>query len=85
MERVEFVSYDGEYPNLCSGTLVLRIDGKTVGFSNALCSGGGLDEDYNPYEGEWSVCVPEEYKHLRDEIESVVNANVEWGCCGGCS
>ena len=28
--RVEFVSYSGRYPNLCSGTLVLRIDGKTV-------------------------------------------------------
>ena len=24
---VEFVSYNGSFPNLCSGTLVLRIDG----------------------------------------------------------
>ena len=82
--RVEFVSYSGEYPCLCVGDLVLRIDGREVIFTNALCSGGGLDEDYNAYEGEWSVCVPEEYKHLRDEIEGVVNANIEYGCCGGC-
>lgn len=24
---IEFISYDGEYPNLCSGLLLVRIDG----------------------------------------------------------
>lgn len=27
--KIEFVSYDGEYPNLCSGELTLKINGKT--------------------------------------------------------
>ena len=26
--HVKFVSYDGEYPCLCSGTLILNIDGE---------------------------------------------------------
>lgn len=83
--RVEFVSYDGAYPNLCSGVLVLRIDGELVTLGKySLRSGGGIDEDYVPYEGLWSVNVPEEYEHLKAEIEDVVNANVEYGCCGGC-
>lgn len=31
-ERVKFVSYDGKWPCLCSGTLVLNIDGKDYSF-----------------------------------------------------
>ena len=29
---IEFVSYDGAYPNLCSGKLIVRINGKEVSF-----------------------------------------------------
>lgn len=37
---VEFISYTGEYPNLCSGVLTVRIDGKEVRFGH----------DYNKFE-----------------------------------
>ena len=32
MNKIEFVSYDGGYPNLCSGKLVVKIDDKEVSF-----------------------------------------------------
>ena len=87
MNRVEFVSYDGRYPNLCSGVLVLKLDGKKVTFPRySLSSGGGLDDEYETYEGAWSIDrwplgFPEECKK---EATEVVNLNVEHGCCGGC-
>lgn len=86
---VEFVSYDGKWPNLCGGNLVLKIDGKTVEFPEyCMCSGGSVwfteDWDANVEYGPWSVDVPEEYAHLKDEIEACVNENVSYGCCGGC-
>ena len=37
--KIEFVDYTGSWPNLCSGTLILRIDGEIYSF------GGYVDED----------------------------------------
>lgn len=37
---VEFVSYNGKFPNLCSGTLVIKMNGKEVSLENYLISGG---------------------------------------------
>ena len=89
MSSVEFVSYDGDYPNLCSGILKLRIDGKVVEFPRyCMVSGGGayFDDNWDSYivYGPWTVKVPEEFAPLRSEIERVVNENVDKGCCGGC-
>lgn len=83
-EQIEFVSYDGEYPHLCVGTLVLRIGGEVVSLENCLESGGYLDDDYCQVEGEWSVSLPKELEHLKEEITEIVNENIEHGCCGGC-
>ena len=85
---VKFISYDGEYPNLCSGTLVLEVDGKKHELSHALCSGGSVrfDENWNANVtyGSWSVDLPEDLEPYRQEIEELVNSEVEQGCCGGC-
>ena len=32
--RVKFISYDGKYPTLCSGELILEIDGEVVVFGH---------------------------------------------------
>lgn len=85
---VEFVSYDGAYPNLCSGTLVLKINGKERELSHCLCSCGGIQtDDYGMYatEGEWNLYdLPEDLEPLLKEIKECVNENVPHGCCGGC-
>ena len=96
--HVEFVSYTGSYPNLCSGILTLEIDGITYTFGNSWrspkpdfdsfwCSGGGITRDWDTYKGEWRINVddlPEQFREYAEEIDDVFNSNVRWGCCGGC-
>lgn len=85
---VEFVSYNGAYPNLCSGELVVRINGKIVNLGRCLTSGGcctfsnGWEEEIE--KGDWLVDVPAEYMMYELQIIKVVNENVSRGCCGGC-
>lgn len=97
--NVKFVSYSGKYPCLCFGTLVLNIDGKEVRFGSKFkdenvdyprfwSSGGGIDNDYCAYSGEWVINVedlPEQYRKYAAEINEVFNTNIEYGCCGGCA
>lgn len=87
--HIKFVSYDGSYPCLCAGTLVLNIDGKNVQLPPYCLTSGGCvtfndswDEDVE--KGPWHVDVPTEYIAYADEIRKVVNNNIPWGCCGGC-
>lgn len=107
MPKIEFVSYDGEYPNLCRGVLTLLIDGKEYRFGHDYCkfesyktdgnyesfwsSGGccGFDDDWNEMvmDGEWRIDkeeLPDGLKEYSEEIGEIFNANVPWGCCGGC-
>lgn len=85
---VKFVSYDGKYPNFCSGTLILEVDGKKRALSHVLCSGGsaGVDENLHGFVtyGPWSVDLPADLEPYRKEIEELVNDEVPHGCCGGC-
>lgn len=87
---VEFVSYDGAYPNLCTGQLVLKINGQVREFSRHCLQSGGtvwFDNDWNAHieNGRWSIDPPpEDLKPLRKEIEECINENIPHGCCGGC-
>lgn len=59
MREIKFVSYDGAYPNLCSGKLVLNINGEDHWFEYALKSGGNVRFDENwadeVTEGDWTI------------------------------
>ena len=90
-EHITFVSYDGDFPNLCRGTLTLEINGETVVFGSGdrfWYSGGYLDSDYCAHEGSWDIVdeeIPEQYREYAEEIEAVFNYHVPYGCCGGCA
>lgn len=98
-DHVKFISYSGRYPNLCSGTLVLEIDGiqykfcsydydNKTSFPRFWSSGGGISSDYShSFTGEWEIDytdIPEQFKKYAFEMDKVFNENVEHGCCGGC-
>ena len=50
--HVEFISYTGKYPNLCSGVLTLLIDGKEVSFGHNYSIRDSWVTDGN-YESFW--------------------------------
>ena len=92
MDIIKIKSYDGEYPNLCSGKLIVEIDGKEWVFpGHCMVSGGAvwLSDDWSEEyveEGPWEISdwpdgFPEEYKKA---VLEKVNSEIEWGCCGGC-
>jgi hypothetical protein len=85
------IKYNGEYPNLCSGDLIVTIDGKDWQFPNGcLISGGSVsfDNNWNEYVsyGEWSINeYPKDFPiALQETVKSAINAQIEHGCCGGC-
>lgn len=90
-DKLEFVSYNGAYPNLCSGQLVLKLNGDEIIFPDDCLSSGGsvsFTEDWDEIvsQGNWSISrfpqgFPEE---LKKEAEKIVNDNIPMGCCGGC-
>lgn len=85
------IRYDGRFPNLCRGNLVVVIDGKVWEFPPyCLCSGGSVwfDKDWTDHveDGPWSIDewpegFPEEDK---EAVVERINEEIPWGCCGGC-
>jgi hypothetical protein len=67
-KHITFVSYTGKWPNLCTGILILKIDGEQVSFGNQkecdypkFWSTGGSCGFTNGYsssyinKGEWII------------------------------
>ncbi len=85
------VKYDGAYPNLCAGKLIVTIEDKVWVFPDYCLSSGGsvsFDEDWNPEvtEGFWSISQwPKDFPELlKDDVTYAVNSSIPYGCCGGC-
>lgn len=67
MSNIEFVSYDGSYPNLCSGILTVKINGNTTTFGYDW-SNDCIKPNYPPFwksggcasfDKNWNSCVSE--------------------------
>jgi hypothetical protein len=90
--KLEFVSYSGAYPNLCSGRLVLKQGKKDWVFPDyCLRSGGGAGfsnayQDAHVIKGKWAITeYPKDFpEELKEEATELVNEKVHKGCCGGC-
>ncbi len=85
------IKYNGSYPNLCSGELIVIIDSKEYKFPNYCLSSGGSayftgDWDDIIEYGKWSISKwPENFpENLKDPVLEKVNDEIPWGCCGGC-
>ena len=92
---IEFKSFTGKYPNLCTGDLTLLIDGKEVTFGSAGCdyryfwvTGGSVDcKSDSVSKGPWALSdkyLPTHLKPFGQQLIDVFNNNVKQGCCGGC-
>jgi hypothetical protein len=87
------IDYDGKYPCLCMGHLIVTIDDVVYDFGNyVLSSGGGIcrDEEWNMWtedgdwdipDEDWPIDFPEEYKKI---VLDKINEEIPHGCCGGC-
>jgi hypothetical protein len=85
------ISYDGGYPNLCAGELVVEHKGQEYTL-HSLVSGGSVSFDGDWIEhvttGRWGVhSWPTELQDdsaAQAEIIEAINNKVPYGCCGGC-
>lgn len=85
------IEYDGKFPNLCAGTLVVTVAGRRWSFPSYCLSSGGsvwFDGEWSEHveSGTWSINdwpdgFPSEHK---EAVEDAVNAEIPHGCCGGC-
>ena len=92
---IKFIGYKKTCNSLCSGMVLLEVDGILYTIDNCLISGGSVsfDKNWNPSieKGFWSInkkSFKKNIPNLKDDdfeyIEFLINKNVEKGCCGAC-
>ncbi len=84
------IKYNGKWPSLCCGQLIVTIEGEEWEFPDyCMTSGGAIchdEEDYWSEQGPWTidkwpVGFPDKWKL---PIIEAVNEQIDEGCCGGC-
>lgn len=84
------ITYNGSYPNLCRGDLIVTIGDKVYDFSYGLVSGGAVrftpEWEEIVTTGPWELDIwPEDFpEDLKEDVLSEINSQIPWGCCGGC-
>jgi len=84
------VTYDGEYPNTCSGTLTIHDDDELIYNKQYCCTSTGsayFDKDGNDHIDSGELLWNEdEAEKFSDEIQSIVKDVLSdfYVCCGGC-
>lgn len=85
------IMYDGGFPNLCSGNLLVTVNGVRWNFPRYCLSSGGNVWFTKHWEerissGPWDVNEwPDDFpENLKWEVLECINEEIPWGCCGGC-
>lgn len=86
------ISYDGKWPNLCSGKLIVFINNIKYIFSDHCLTSCGECYFINNYEdtvvteGEWVINkYPEDFlEEFKEKLLIIINEKIPPGCCGGC-
>lgn len=97
MREIEFVGYDGKYPNLCCGVLTIKVDGVLYSLKDCLMVEGIFCTDpyskqYKTYPWtldtvDFKLCT-REINFTKEEVEyleKLCNEHIPKGHCGGCS
>lgn len=83
------VSYDGEYPNTCSGTLKIVVDGEEVYNKKYCCTSNGncyFTNDFAEGHVENGNLIWNDADKFDVEIQTAVEDCLSgfYVCCGGC-
>jgi len=85
------IKYNGSYPNLCRGNLVVIIDNTEWSFPDYCLSSGGFvsfDSKWNANvtDGPWDVTDwPDGFPEIMKlHVVRLINDEISHGCCGGC-
>ena len=88
------VEYDGEYPNACSGTLTIKVNGEKIYERDFCCHSTGsvsFDDDWTEHVTEGELLWNDgEIDKIPKELQAAVKVAVECRlsevvvCCGGC-